>query len=386
MPTKFLSCLLMLVVLPATAVFAQTPNAVNTVFTSPDGLFTFQYPASWFVETVNAEMGTDHTSFVVDNLPPGQRLDSADDISIQISYPQLKTAFGATSGGTTPLDILKAGSSQATAQPIVEFTVDGRPAARMTIQMSSMGQDLSYMAIFVDVGNDYLVSINVSSFKGGADTLKKYEPVVEALSKTIRFSPKVVNSGNADLPQVYSGPVGIWQAGTIKFFYPASWVVYTNGIQIIQNTSESVALNAPKTGQVIAMLEGPAETRAGVDPKELGDNCNSRKSVWTARTIVEKMLTFNPAQIQQFKDQGVTISKPVAVTINGKDIVYFYEYQAKLDTLAIFTDLGNSNVPALTAQAQPGEMKQFEKQLLAIAGTFEYTPNPCTNNGASPTP
>lgn len=387
MRIKVVCWVLFLLLVPISSVLAQTPEQL---FTSQDGMFSFKYPTGWLVETVNADQGPAGMSFVVDNLPLEGRFENPDGLSIQIYFPQQRAAFAAVGGGTTPVQILNRAKNLMSITPttpqaqdqIIEFTVNGLPAARLTIQYSAAGIDVSMMEVVLDVGNDYLVIANVTSFKGGITTIRKYESVVVAIAETIRYALKTVTSGNADLPQVYSGKVGIWQRGTIKFYYPANWVVYVMGTQILQNTSEPVNSNAPKAGQVVAMIQGPSETRASVDPNELSNQCGTARSDWTARKIVEKALTLSASQLQQLKDKGITISKPIAVTMNGKEIIYLYVYQGDVANLQIFVDLGNGNVPELSAFAKRGEMGQFEKQLLAIAATFEYTPNPCV---ATPT-
>ncbi len=402
---------LFLLIVGGTAALGQ--QATLKTFTSPDGSFTFFYPANWFLETSEPgpwDMWTDQGGQVIlSNLANDKRFDDPDGLMVQVAFPAPRTQYGMMGSGTTPVEIVRSSvrfnppqanipivtpSSNGTRTPevldlrppdlpITEFTVNGLPAARLINSAAAFGVEVSTMLIVVDVGNQHLVSISATSAKGGLKTIKAYEPIVVAIAYTLRYTPpKAVQSGNPDLPQVFSGPVGIWQRGTIKFFYPADWHVINFVTQIIQNTPDTIQANNLKPGQMQAMIQGPSETRVIVDPSELGNDCGPAKTNVTARSIMQKQLSLLAAQAAQLKAAEIIVSKPETVTINGKEMVYIRIYQGDFEILTIFIDLGKGDVPTLTAYTRRGEMQKFEKQLFAVAGTFEYTPKPCP----TPTP
>jgi hypothetical protein len=390
----------------ATPLLAQ--QAGTQAFTTADGSFTFLYPGGWFTEVIKAPMDSNGGKVVVNNLSLDKRFDSQDGIMLDISLPTSIVQYSMMGGGKTPAEIVRASVqvgqqlseiSFATASavgnstpqpvqlkpsdaPITEFAVNGRPAARAIQTSKNFGIETSVLLVVLDVGSDHLVTVTVTSFKGGLNTIKKYEPVILAIVQTMRYTPpKPVFSGNAELPQVYSGPVGIWQRGYIKFFYPADWYLISLGTQVLQNTPERIQSNALKPGQMQALIQGAAETIAAVNPLEVMNNCNIQKSDWTARKIVQKMLTLTSTQIQQLNDAGVTISQPEIATVSGKEMVSIRQYQGDIELLSIFIDLRGGNVLSMVAYTRRGEMKLFEKKLLAVAGTFEYTPKTCSDDG-----
>src|SRR5262249_17317323 len=140
----------------------------------------------------------------------------------------------------------------------------------------------------------------------------------------------------------------------------------------------------PDSGQFIAAIQGVSETRASADPTELLNECGGSTSDLTARKLVEKLLSnITATQLDQMKKLGITMTKPEAATVNDVEIVYFRQYQRQsdLEVLSMFIDLGSGYVPAMGITAKKGEMAQFEKQLFAVASTFQYTPKPCDKAG-----
>ena len=73
--------------------------------------------------------------------------------------------------------------------------------------------------------------------------------------------------------------------------------------------------------------------------------------------------------------------QPEVVTVGGVEIVYVRQYKAEYETLDMFVDLGEGNIPQMVATTRLGEMAAFEPQLFAIANTFQYTPAPCDEPG-----
>jgi hypothetical protein len=370
-------------------------------FTTEDQSFSFDHPADWTVEVINAEYGPNaHLS--VDNMPLDQRFESQEAVNLQISLPTqsflvgyspsktLKEAVSAaihTSVLPASIDFATPSANQ-TPQPlelhpvspdVTEFIVNGRSSAYGYSSSQVMGIDASQMFIMVDVGEGHWVSISATSFKGGVETLKRYESIIIALVQSMRYvPPPAVYSGNPDLPQVYSGLVGIWQRGYITFYYADDWYAYNFGMVGLSNKAENVINAMPQSGQFIAVVQGVSETLSSADPGELFNECDIVKRDLTARTLVEKMLgNITSAQLEQIKNAGIIMTQPEVTTSNGKEIVYMRQYQNDFEVLAMFIDLGGGNITSMSVTTKQGEMVQFEEQLFAVAGTFQYEPKSC---------
>lgn len=399
-PLTLIAILFFFVSLP---VLAQRP-AVKT-FTSSDGAFTFNYPNDWSVRVVNADQP--NTSVVVSNLPDEQLFDSPDGVSLQIFLP-MKSFLIASSSDLTPKEAIaqlvhgvtapasinfSTPSPNGTPQPlelepgsvdIKEFGVNGKSAAYAYNIMQVMGMDASQLIVIADLGDDYWVSMMATSFKGGLPALQRYEVIILAIVQTMRFTPPTpLYSGNPDLPQVYSGLVGIWQRGSIQFDYPQDWYAfYQLATVLISNKPGNLVNKEPESGQFIAAVQGVSETRVAVDPTILSSQCDVEKSDFTARTLVEKILgNMTSAQLEAMKNTGITMTNPEVKTVNGKEIVYLRRYQNDFESLEMFIDLGQGYIPSMLIVTKPGEMAQFEDQLFAVAGTFAYTPKPCDQQG-----
>lgn len=397
---KVMVCLVVLVSIVPRVVLAQA--SIKT-FVSADGSFSFIYPADWDLKLPVSNLGPLTDRITLSNLPTEASPESPSGIQIQIALPQKKAFYALTNGNMTPSALVRAsvasgklaapitfGTPPADGTPelldlqpveaaITEFSVNGYPAASIIDQNIRFSLETCLMLVVIDVGNDDLVAVWVNSAKAGIDVVKANEGLILAIVQSIRYAPKAVYSGNPDLPQVYSGPIGVWQRGTGRFYYPANWIVFTFASQIIQNSPDHVDLNAPKSGQMIAVIEGPAELQAGFNIGALLDLCSTQHLNLTASALAEKILKTYSDRLAQAKDTSVTLSQAASTTINAKPIAYFYLSQADFENLIILVDPGQDNILAIMAIARKDEMRQFEKQLLGIAGTFEYVPNPCQN-------
>jgi hypothetical protein len=127
------------------------------------------------------------------------------------------------------------------------------------------------------------------------------------------------------------------------------------------------------------VVNGVSETRAAAEPAQSLNNCDPVRSDLTARTLAEKMFSnITPAQLEQLTDAGITLTQPEVRTVNGKEIVYTRQYQAGYEVLSMLIDLGDGNIPSMSVTTIQGEMVQFEEQLFAVAGTFQYESKPCS--------
>jgi hypothetical protein len=381
-------------------------DSPKKTFTTDDKTFSFDIPQDWTVEVINPEYGP-NANLAVSNLPLDQTFESIDGLSLQISLPAPSFQIGGFSGKTfkTPKEAVEqtlpansqvgdidftTPSSDSTPQPlnfqpsvpeVKAFEVNGLPAAYGYSTLSSFGVTVSQMSIVADLGNDYWVSISATSFKGGLPTIQKNEAAILDIVKSMHYvQSEAVSSGNAELPQVYSGLVGIWQRGYIKFFYPDDWYVSTPavGVILISNKAQNVMNAQPESGQFFVQINGVAETRSSLDPAHMFGDCQSIGDEITAKEFVEKMLsTVTASRAEQLKQAGITLTQPEITTVNGKQMVYLWQYQGDIEVLSLYIDLGHGNIESIAMYAKKGEGGQFEKRLLEVAATFEYTPKPC---------
>lgn len=412
MKTKFLLVLL-LICLPI-ALIAQDEQPDTIRFTTDDGSFSFDYPAGWFVEVVDPEFATS-TYISIYNLPDDQRDDSPEAITIRMSLPRKYYDFGfdmmlfGIFQGETPAEMVASivpntsnpedivfatPSADGTPQPlqfqnstadIMEFTVNRRPAAygysANTNQFQSV--DTNRLIVVADVGGDYRVSAVAGSAAGGLATIQQNEVAILHIVESILYSPPAtVFSGNPELPQVYSGPVGLFQSGNVEFYYPEDWYISSSIGLGLSNVPRSLVNSTPASGEFFAVIQGVGETVMSVDPTSTFNLCDPESSdeteQWTARELVTELLSsITPAQAQQLENGNITISQPEIVTVEGVEIVYIRQYQNDLEVVAMYIDLGEGNVMSMSAIAHQGELSQYEDQLFAIVGTFQYTPLPC---------
>jgi hypothetical protein len=390
--------LTMLLMLIAGSVLAQESDI--QIFATEDDAFTFEYPMGWMVEIINPEYGPNaHLS--VDNLPLEERFESPEGINLQISLPTKYYSYG-FSNAETPAEMVAlagGGVTQASsfdfatpaadktplplqitpATPdVTEFQVDGRPAAYAYNGMKMAGIDASYLLIVADLGNDYWVSVRASAFVGGLEMLQHNEAQILAIVESMRYNPPAsANSGNPDLPNVFTGLDGIWKSGTISFAYPENWYVTSTIIVMISNKKGNVLNVMPESGQFIAAVQGVAETIVSADPSTMGE-CRVGDSGWTAEALVKEIIgQTTPARWEQMEKAGITVTQPEVITINNVDIVYLRYYQADIEALNIYVDLGDGNIESVSVLAVKGEMAQFEEQLFAMVSTLSYTPKPC---------
>ena len=109
-----------------------------------------------------------------------------------------------------------------------------------------MGMDASQLFAVIDLGNEYWVTVSATSFAGGLATIQKYEPVILEILQSMSYTPPpAVYSGNPELPQVYSGLVGIWQRGSIEFYYPEDWYVSNSISVLMSNQAGNLIIGHP---------------------------------------------------------------------------------------------------------------------------------------------
>ena len=168
----------------------------------------------------------------------------------------------------------------------------------------------------------------------------------------------------------------------MKFYYPKEWylIIQTEGELRPNFSNEPQTLyGLPGSGQFIAAPLGVIDTRAAAG-FGIG-RCDASLGSLTARKLVDRLLS---TELDWFKKAGGIVAGPETKTINDVEIVYYREYHNNLEGLVMFIDLGNGNIPSLAVTARKGEMAQFEKQLFAVASTFQYTPKPCNADTATP--
>lgn len=377
--------------------------ALSETHHSVDGSFTFSYPQGWFADKL------DDGRVVLENEPPEKLNESGNAVRLEISPPIPVSELNMLGQGNMPSDLVKyaigsstaimslmsgmasgtispsSGTPASTASvgfdvPVVNFTVNGRPAAWGKSADTSSGYEIASMTVYIDIGNNHVVRIYASPWlDGGATLLNRYENTVLAIADTVRYSPVIAaTSSSGDLPKTFTGVVGGWQMGEITFNYPADWYVLSFG-PLLQTTDAPLNQRDLKSGQMQAGIVDPASNMALIKDWRDVTNCRANPEGVTALAVVQKQLPSTDKQREQYAAAGVTFSEPESTSVNGKDVVLLRMHQPKQDVLLIDIDLGNGNIAGLLAFASEGEMAQYEARLLAIVGTFSYKPKPDCN-------
>lgn len=148
-------------------------------------------------------------------------------------------------------------------------------------------------------------------------------------------------------------------SGSLKFSYPAGWIVVEDqGMIVLTNDETALEADTLPQGVVgILVIEPPA---IGMLVYELPDT--SPESVATA---LAESISFDQIDVM-----------PVAesLTLAGRPAARLALSLAEGDVLVIAIDVGDGNTLSLVAVAFTGEMGQFEANIQAVAATVEYTP------------
>jgi hypothetical protein len=184
---------------------AQAQQSIK-VFTSEDRSFSFVYPAGWSLDYRNTP------TVVLSNPAPERMFDSPYGIMLNIYFPQPVATYDTSGLGETPAEVVKnyarltnawnsffdPANSQAMVEklnheiegmPAIEFSVNGRPAARFTLTFEVSNSEASVMFIVVDVADGYYVQAGAMAILGGAKTIEVYEPVILAILQSMQFAP-----------------------------------------------------------------------------------------------------------------------------------------------------------------------------------------------------
>ena len=386
-------------------VFAQDDLAT---YTSSDGTFTFQYPSEW-------EAG-DSTGYVVlSNLPIDQIL-NPDYYSLNVGFPTDTSQYSMMGMGSTPLEITRYNAALAyqmqvmfSATPdangqigdgdeiakqlenldITEYEINGYPAARTLYSSGSMmrtSMTASTLFIAAEVGGGKIVTVQAISLNGEGILLRNQHDIL-AIARSIKYSPLPPNlSANANpaLPQTYSGPVGVWGMGSLKFNYPDDWYVIPLG-PFVQNTPARIDQRNLLPGQLQIGITGPefAMMPFASTPDIMA--CKFDRQAITASSFIQKNIPSTPEQLEQVKAQGIVYEEPEFIQLNGHDVAVLRATDAKRDILVLAVDMGDGYVIPLMAFAPLGEMVQHEPMLLDVVETFEFTPNLERCTEATPT-
>ena len=370
--------------------------ALSNTYTSANGSFTFNYPAGWYVKTL------DGGAIDLENTSEEKRGQSGDAIRLEISLPSPISQFSITGQGSTPIELIKqtvnAGNLAAalfTSQqnqtsganapiiptpnvPIVTFSVNGRPAAWARQSINSMGSEIANMTIYVDVGHDSIVAILAAPYaSGGSALLNRYQDTVLAIANSLQYAPPATatpSSTNVSLSQTFKGTVGGWGMGEITFNYPTDWYSVNFVTAVLQNTQTRLDQQHLQTGQMQAVVVDPASNMALIKDWKDVVSCRANPEGVTALAVVQMQIPSTPEQQDKVAQAGITYSQPESVQINGKDAVLLRIHQAHQDILLIDIDLGNGNIAGLMTFAPEGEMSRYEDRLREVVGTFSYTP------------
>ncbi len=148
-------------------------------------------------------------------------------------------------------------------------------------------------------------------------------------------------------------------SGSLKFSYPAGWIVVEDqGMIVLTNDEAALEEDTVPSGVVGVVVMEPATI--GMMVYDLTDT--SPEGVVTA---VAESISFGELDVIPVPESITAGDRPAARASLGLDVG---------DVLVIAVDAGDGNTLALVAIAAAGEMGQFETYILGVAATVEYTP------------
>ncbi len=148
-------------------------------------------------------------------------------------------------------------------------------------------------------------------------------------------------------------------AGSLTFSYPAGWaVVEDQGMVILTNSEAALQEETVPPGAVGVLVVEPSAI--GMLVYDLSD-----PSLTGVATALVEGISYGGLEV---------LPTPENLMIGDRAAVRVSFSQEEGEILLIVIDYGSPGVLALIAIASPGEMPQFEANILAVAATVEYTP------------
>lgn len=149
-------------------------------------------------------------------------------------------------------------------------------------------------------------------------------------------------------------------AGSLTFSYPAGWVALEDqGLVTLTNDEAALEEDMVPPGAVGVLIVDPAMLRMVV--YDLPDS-----SPQGAVVALVESISYGDADID-------AIPAPESFALEGRDAARLLFTLEQGEVLVIAVDVGDGNIVTVLAVAAPGEMAQFEGDILGVAATVQYT-------------
>lgn len=379
----------------------QTVQQEIETYTSPNGEVSFQYPSNWVM------IGDGNNGTIIFDNPPIEQRTPDTRYTVEITLPEDVSQLSMQGFGSTPSEILHEQIRLSYAfEELMKYSAEN-PGQAMTAEREAyveqivgvrtnfvdivktpIGEWTAARALYnsfsgfslnivIDVGNDQIMMVS-----GDADTqpiLLDNEQTIIALAESIRYIPlELQESGNPDLPRVFSGHVGALGLGELTFFYPEDWYVIPLG-PFIQNSLDQLDQRHLEPGQMQIAFIAPELIRLLYTKGEATPDCEATISGVTAESILQDIFADASGQMELLAIDTVTLGDIETAQFGDHAVAYVAITEAEFtrDVRIVIIDQGQGDFIGLMVFTANGEMAQYWERVANMVATFEYTPTPC---------
>jgi hypothetical protein len=364
------------------------PVGLDSTYVSVDGAFRFDYPSAYSLTITEDYNNPDVGIFYLAENP----------IWLEVVLPEGARRYERRALGGTPEEIVIAKIEQWEANapvmmanmvsagaspefehknaPLTPFDVNGNQGV-YGLQVYRVDDQLAaaVMVVTVDLGDGYVVTVAASAqLDNGAAILEQNLEAVLAVVGTMQYvAPEIAPP---QLGKLFTGPVGIWQFGTLTFAYPDDWYAVTLvGNLFLANTAEMTLGADMVPGQMIVRFVAPDFNMTVFESEENIRGCSINGEAITPMAVINtQMLGDAEAALVA---QGVLYTEPRPVALNNHLAAEMWLFTEDHDMMVLAVDMGGGNVVSMTVFAYPGEMELYEDVLMFIADSLTYTPDGC---------
>lgn len=200
----------------------------------------------------------------------------------------------------------------------------------------------------------------------------------DGAARLVRTGPNKYPVTTDTLPQLFSGPIGAWQTGTLIYAYPEDWfsVVLLDSL-FLMNTNELVPNARPVPGDIQVRFAAPDYNMLPFESESDIQNCTQAGTNISPLAVIREQIIGSPEAVDALIERGVAFSEPEPVQTLPNETALMRLWTPERDMLVVTVEVGPGYVVGMTAYTAPGEMVNFEDTLLEIAATLGYEPDGC---------
>lgn len=369
----------LVLVLMVLSIFGVIPSHAQTSPTqtgqTPDGRLAFDFPADWAINDLDDQP---FVTYIANSAEAFSRIQAGDAIEageiVMVVYsPALYTGELALTEPITAQDaalmlypIPNENSDFSYVEPTPYF-MGGRPAARVDFA----GPDSQGMAFFVELGDGTIGTVIGVTLPNELDP---FLPNILGVAQSMRLGDGIAavdTPPTTDTPPtqepVNPPPATVSLArfvnaeGSMSFQYPAEWnaAESENGISIAATAEIRERLgNDPgsiQRGEFLINVIGPTPL------SEILASTGSSTFEAAATEFMDQIAAQLEAQA----------TGPESVTVGNKPALRYIIADDEVDYYAVFVELGDDQIAAITAFSLKGELIQYEAQIVAIAASLQ---------------